>query len=311
MNNRRACKKDHARDAAPEKLTLSDFCGMKSLDIVGLFYGYKKIISTCLDPFLESSLRESFKKYGLVFLTLNQNKVNKNQQLTYIISKERTWLRQAAAAYKDLRYDVIGALLGYPACCCAMHHTSVRHGADPRGFVRACAGRSREFFWPLNNLLDFDGRLVGNKVPGQEISRLRYASLISHNPCSYDCLPSLEIAAKNFAYLKKHILEPGPESDYSALSEPVLYADDFNLAIFHGRSGPDGIDYSGTSCVLGLNGLREKLTAGDSVRTAGKELLIRKNGRTVFSKKLQKAPLILPFDKSVFPRGKAAALLNS
>ncbi|MBU2573285.1 MAG: hypothetical protein KKH28_04330 [Elusimicrobia bacterium] len=282
-------------------LELRDFQGMRTIDIVGLLYGYKKIISTGIEESRAGSIKKAFKKYGLLFDVLDEGYDYRKQNCTYIISKESAYVKSALSAYHARRYDIIGFLLGYPECCVRHHYglISVRDTADD--FVRRCHANSANFFWSINNIVDFDGRLSGRKAAGLDLSVVPYRSLISHNPCSYDCKHSLKIAKMNRLILQKHVLHPGPESDYSILAKPVLYADDFNLAILNGASGPAGVEYIGAAYILGFDGLQEKISAGDRIVVRGNGFSVLRNEKNILKKNLPEKPLILPFDRCDAP----------
>ena len=283
-------------------LELSDFGGMKSMDIIGLLYGYKKIISTGLEPARMPTLKEAFEKYGLCYKVLDPSHDYKHQNLTYLISKSPVHIKAAAAAYRANRYDLIGELLGYPECCVREYYKRIRvNREDNDDFVRRCAANSRELFWPINNVLDFDGRLCGKKAAGVNLAGTAHPSLISHNPCSYDCKPSLELAKLNYTNLKSNIRRPGEEIDYSRLAKPVLYVDDFNLALLDGTAGPAGVKYRGVTCALGFGAILDKLNAGDQVSVAGNALTILRGGKKILSKTFPVEPLLLPFDNRAIP----------
>ncbi|HBA61202.1 MAG TPA: hypothetical protein DCZ92_10385 [Elusimicrobia bacterium] len=275
------------------ELELRDFNGMKSTDVLGLWYGYKRIISTGFAAGQLETLKAVFKKYGFLCGMLDKTHDYKKQGGTCILSRDPGHIKTALAAYAGNRFDLIGRLLGYPECCVSYHYKTFYKFTDE--FVRECSARSGKFLWPLNNVLDFDGRL--KKVAAQpDFNGLGHASLISHNPCSYDCAKSLELAKKNYFYLNKHIRHPGPESDYSLLAKPVLYADDFNLAILNGKSVPGGAEFAGAAFILGFAGLEKELNAGGSLLLRGRVLSISRKGKVVLKKTLSKKPLVLPFD---------------
>jgi hypothetical protein len=266
---------------------------MKCPDVLGLWYDYKKIISTGFTPGQLANLKDAFKKHGFLFKMLDEKHDYKGQRGTCIISKHSKYIKAAAAAYSENRFDIIGGLLGYPECCVRHHFKTFFKSTD--NSVRTSAANSESYFWPINNMLDFDGRL--RKIPASlDLSGVWHTSLISHNPCSYDCVKSLEIAAANYFNLKKHISRPGPESDYSLLPRPVLYADDFNLAMLNGSSFSGGADYNGAAYILGFNGLEEKIKAADRVLVDERGFSLSRNGKVIFKKTLAKKPLILPFD---------------
>lgn len=55
------------------KLKLSDFAGMRAKDVMGLWYGYKKIISVGLSGPSAARLEKVFSKYGLRFEVTGEN----------------------------------------------------------------------------------------------------------------------------------------------------------------------------------------------------------------------------------------------
>lgn len=87
-------------------LELSDFGGMKSVDIIGLLYGYKKIISTGLEAGRMKTLKEAFEKYSLCYEILDQSHDYKNQNLSYLILESQAHIKAATAAYRARRYDL-------------------------------------------------------------------------------------------------------------------------------------------------------------------------------------------------------------
>ncbi len=274
---------------------------MKSIDVVGLAYGYKKIISTGFDAARLESFKAVFKKYGFLFEILDSAHDYRSRNFTCIISEKSAHIRAAVAAYRANRFDLVGALLGYPPCCVKHYYAVVRRRSVADEFVRRCCGNSGKYYWPINNILDFDGRLCGSKAAGLDFSGVPHSSLIAHNPCSYDCKASLKIARLNFLNLRKNILNQGTGNGYSILAKPVLYADDYNFAILDGRSGPGGAVYGGTACVLGFEGIRGKIGAGDSVTVRGQTLTISLRGKSILRRSFPKAPLILPFDRYAVP----------
>ena len=287
-------------------LDLRDFYGMKSIDVVGLLYGYKKIISTGMAASQVAGLKKAFGKHGLLCKAMDIGLDYRKQNPTYVIAKKASHIKEAVAAYRSNRYDLIGRLLGYPECCVRHHYRLVNVKDSADDFVRRCHANSAGFFWPINNVLDFDGRICGRKAAGMDFSGVQHASLISHNPCAYDCRPSLKLAELNRDNLRKNILRPGAESDYSILAKPVLYADDYNLAILNGTSDPAGVNYSGTAYILGFDDARGKIASGDRVAVSGRVFCVLRGGKSIFRQTLPKKPLILPFDRraaalSAFP----------
>lgn len=270
---------------------------MRAKDVVGLWYGYKKIISVGLAGEAAKRLEKNFAKYKLRFAVLGEGFDYRRRSGTYIVSKEEKNIEQAVAAYGAQRYDLIGALLGYPKCCVKRHCAIITGKGPMNDFVRRSAAASGKFLWQLNNLLDFDGRLNGAKAAGLDLSGLPHASLISHNPCAYDCAPSLKIAELNRALLRRETGVEDAEGGPELLARPVLYADDFNFAALKGASAPGRAAYKGTACALGLEDIRKELAAGDLVSVSGKTLTISLEGRTLVKKVLKVKPLILPFDR--------------
>lgn len=278
-----------------KELNLADFSGMRAKDVVGLWYGYKKVISVGLAGAAAKRLGKVFLKYGLRFEVLGDNFDYRRRSGTYVLSKEARCVRQALAAYSAQRYDLIGALLGYPKCC-VRRHVGIITGKGPMNdFVRRSAAASKGFLWQLNNVLDFDGRLNGPGAAGLDLSGLPHASLISHNPCRYDCAPSLKIAELNRALLRRETGEADAEGGPALLALPVLYADDFNFAVLRGTAAGGRAAYRGAACVLGLGDLKEKIEAGDLAEVSGKTLKISLKGRVILEKTLPSRPLILPF----------------
>lgn len=123
------------------------------------------------------------------------------------ISREAALARRAAAlthreaAGERAATGELARLLGYPPCCGAVFvdYTPLD---DTREFVMTAYWRTRRRFCPeLNNLsADF---------------------LIHHQPCGYDCAPSLELARRSLELLD------GQEADrrLAALSRSVLFFD--------------------------------------------------------------------------------------
>ncbi len=279
----------------PANLKLSDFSGMRAKDVLGLWYGYKKIISAGLEPGPAKKLEKVFARYGLVFEKTDESYDYKGLSRTYLVAKSAGCLKAAAAAYGNSRYDSVGALLGYPACCVRKHNSIIRGKGPMNDFVRRSAAASGRFRWELNNILDFDGRLNGERAAGFDVSRVPHSSLISHNPCAYDCAPSLKIARLNSVLLERH--GAGREADQALLARPVLYADDFNFAVLSGTSGPGKAAYSGVLCALGLDDVREELGACDLAAVSGRNLTLSRKGKTVIRKVFPEKPLILSFDR--------------
>lgn len=279
------------------ELKLSDFSGMRGKDVVGLWYGYKKIISVGLEEGPAKKLEKVFGKYGFCFGAADARYDYRKTNRTYIISKKPAYIRAAVAAYNDNRYDVVGSLLGYPACCVRKHYALIHKKGPMNDFIRRSAAGSARFLWELNNILDFDGRLCGKKAEGLDLSRVPHSSLISHNPCSYDCAPSLKIAKLNGALLRRHLALQGAESDPALLARPVLYADDFNFAVLDGASAPGRAAYGGVLFSLGLEDIRKELAACDLAVVSGRSLALSRGGKPVLKKDFPEKPLILPFDR--------------
>lgn len=268
---------------------------MRAKDVVGLWYGYKKVISVGLAAPAAVRLEKVFSSYGLRFEIIGENFDYRRRSGTYLVSKEAGVMKKAVAAYASQRYDLIGSLLGYPRCCVRRHCGIITGKGPMNDFVRRSAAASLRFLWQLNNILDFDGRLNGARAFGADLSRLPHASLISHNPCSYDCAPSLKIAELNRALLERETGVPYSEGGPDRLALPVLYADDFNFAVLKGSSDAHAADYEDVVCVLGLEDIREKLETGDRVTVSGETLTIRGRGGGVLRKTFAATPLILPF----------------
>jgi len=281
-------------DSAP--FDLKDFYGIKVPDTLGLMHGNKKIISMGIEPTHLPALKKTFSKYGLKFTALDSVHDYKGRRNTYIISKKTEYLAAANEAYGKNRFDLVGLLLGYPSCCVEKHLSLVAREA-PDDFVRRCAGAAKRFFWPINNILDFDGRMVGAKAAAASFAGHRQISLISHNPCSFACERSLKIAVTNLLHLRRHGSDPGREGEYSLLMKPVLYLDDFHFAILDGKAAGRSVSYGGLALSFGLKELREKLLEGDKVSVSGAELSVFKKGRRSYKAVLPAPPLLLPFDR--------------
>lgn len=277
------------------KLNLADFSGMRAKDVVGLWYGYKKIISVGLAGPAAKRLEKVFSRYGLRFEVTGENFDYRRRSGTYLIARDAGSLKKAAAAYAAQRYDTIGALLGYPKCCVRRHFDIITGKGLMNDFVRRSAAASRRFFWQLNNILDFDGRLNGAAAAGADLSRLPHASLISHNPCSYDCARSLKIAELNRTLLARETGQLYAEGGPELLALPVLYADDFNFAVLRGTSAGGRAAYKGAACVLGLDGIGKELKAGDQLAVSGRTLTVFSRGRAILRRTFAEKPLILPF----------------
>lgn len=278
-----------------KELNLADFSGMRAKDVVGLWYGYKKIISVGLSGEASKRLEKVFARYGLRFEVTGEDFDYRRRSGTYLVAKEAGFIKQAAAAYAAQRYDLIGALLGYPKCCVKRHCAIITGKGPMNDFVRRSAAASKRFLWQLNNVLDFDGRLNGARAAGLDLAGLPHASLISHNPCAYDCAPSLKIAELNRALLRRESGLADAEGGQAELALPVLYADDFNFAVLRGKAAGGRAAYRGAACVLGLDGLKAKIEAGDLAEVSGKTLKISLKGRVIAERTFPARPLMLPF----------------
>ncbi len=119
------------------------------------------------------------------------------------------------ATWRELTVE-LGALLGYPACCC-------RAFAALSGFernktaIRASAARSEVFDPRLNNL------------------QLTTFHFIGWFPCRYDCAASLAFAEP----LRAHLARTRPDAHNTlmrALAMPRLYFDDRRQLVFDARA---------------------------------------------------------------------------
>lgn len=274
-------------------LDFSEFKRVKLADIVGIVYGHKKLISTGLYEGLEEDLTPTLRKYGLHCRPLGVEHDYRQRRGTLLIAADKSTLDSAERAYAARDYTVIGRLLGYPDCCVKRYCAILQSSSDD--FVRKCALNSEKFFWPLNNLLDFDGRLKAGKSPKLPHGEM---SFISHNPCAYDCQKSLRLAELNCRLILKHMNRPWQEHRFSLLSDPVLYLDDFNFASLRGASEGPRAEFSGTGFVMGLGGLKGKLANADALSVEGGGLRLFKRGRSLHHAAFGSPPLLLPFDRS-------------
>lgn len=305
-------KKDLSHPRLPEdmgtRFNLHDFYGLKDIDAIGLMEGQKKIISTGISEKYLPGIMAAADRYGLKIALLGPGWDYNGDESTYIISLEERFIEDAIKAYHKRRYDIIGALLGYPKCCVQHHLMTYSRARDDS--IRRCHINSRRFIWPLNNMLDFDGRIWRVKPP-EEVRGIRHISLISHNPCSYGCEKSLRIAATNYYHLCAHNGFENVGKEYSVLAKPVFYADDFNFAILDGSTGDGTIEYDCALFTLGLKGMAKTIAAGDMLTLEGKRATFSRNGDIIQSKDFKKNPLILPFDSAAKSTGPCRQDRNS
>ena len=276
------------------RFDLRDFRGLKSTDVVGLLGGRKRLVSTGISAADRPALLRAFARYGLVFATTGPAADFKRRHVTYLVARERGALEAALAAYRDRRFGLVGELLGYPACCVRRYSRKASRLGEMDDFVRGCCRASRSFRWEINNLLDFDGRLGGAKAAGLDRRGERELSLISHNPCSYDCAPSVELARLNYRDLAAAGADTAP---YAALRLPVLYLDDFNFALLEGRSRKGSAAYARPWRVLGMERLSGALGEGDRVEVSGRLLRVLRGRAALLEEVLPEPPLLLPFDR--------------
>jgi hypothetical protein len=200
----------------------------KSLDIIYVIEGTKQVSRILLDSkqmdFLDTLkdiglkyelsdfkiLKEidSKRNYSDIGLRISKDSTREGLYLLYI-SREHDLAKKAKALEENNDHYALGALLGYPTCCCNFFE---RHCSDAlklgNDFTAFTFRESDGFHFPwLNN----------NCLRGFDIS------LISHFPCKFDCCKTKEIASRNLEIIKKY------DSDLfnyfsRALKSGVLYS---------------------------------------------------------------------------------------
>ncbi len=283
-------------------IKINDFRGLKEIDVLGLMYDYKKIVSTSIPESFVRNLKNTFVKYGLKYDTVDESFDFRGQSKTYLISKETKYLKAAKRAYKLGRLDLVGRYLGYPECCVKFYYEKLKFSLS-NSLLRDIYYNSNSFSWRLNNLLNFEGRTGGIKDLNlfreftSFFKKTQAISLISHSPCSYDCRQSLKIAYLNHQYLLPyHRL---PLSGYLILKNPVFYIDDFHFAIFEGYSGKNSIEYSKLLTRLGVRQFKDYLLRGDRIKIDNNSATVFRGNRILGKISSHKKILILPFDKSI------------
>mgnify|MGYP001594173412 CR=1 FL=1 len=282
-------------------ISQNDFLGLREIDLFGLLYDYKKIISTGIsEPFLKN-LKNTFGRYGLKYDVLDESFDYQGRGKIYLIAKKKRYLERTKKAYKSRQFDLVGKYLGYPECCVRFYYKKfLKAPSSSDNLLRNIYHNSNNFSWRLNNILNFEGRIKGRNTPKEFTSFVQKTSsisLISHSPCSYNCKESLKIANLNQRYLFFH--NRAHLNDYAILKKPILYLDDFHFIIFEGNSGEDFIRYRKLLVYLGLEQSKDYFLKGDSLKIDNNSALIFKDEREVAKKSYDKKILILPFDRLI------------
>lgn len=282
-------------------INLNDFLGLRTIDVFGLMYDYKRIISISIKEAHLKSLKNTFIKYGLKYDILDESFDYKGKDTTYLLSKKAKYLKDSKKAYQLKRFDLIGRYLGYPECCVKFYDENFLTGDHcPDDFLRAIYYNSNDFFWLLNNILNFDGRIKGVNLPRNFmpfIEKNGFVSLISHSPCSYNCKQSLKIALLNLKYF---LLYCRPViNDLHILKKSILYINDFHFVILDGHSRRNSIKYNRVLVCLGLDRLKSFLLNGDKIEIDNKSLVVLKGKKIIDQANYNKKILLFPFDKSV------------
>lgn len=284
-------------------INLKDFFGLREIDVLGLLYDYKKIISTGIQRVFLKNLLKTFIKYNLKFDALDSSFDYRKENKTYLISKKREYLKGVKKAYELKRFDIVGDYLGYPKCCVDFYHKQKKDSGYLvfRNFIKNIYNNSDKISWKLNNILNFEGRLNPNKqIYTKEfisfINKIGFISLISHSPCSYDCKKSLKIADLN---LKYSFLHHCYLDELTILRKPILYIDDFHFIIFEGYSEESSIRYNKLLLCLGMERFKNHLLKGNQIKIDKESVFILMDERIIVDIKYKKQILILPFDKSL------------
>lgn len=286
---------------------INDFWGLREVDVFGLMYDYKKIISTGIQESHLKNLKKTFAKYSLKFTILDPQFDFCRQSLTYLISKKTIYLEKAKKAYEQNRFDIVGYYLGYPRCCIDFYY---RQRDDSGGFIfknfiKNIYANSDRLFWKLNNILNFDGRLKITRDKNyfnyefmSFIKRVGFISLISHNPCSYDCRKSLKIAELNYKYSLLHH-NYNYRLNFTILKKPILYINDFHFVIFEGYSKENYIQYNKVLLCLDQSKLKNSLFKGDQIKVHRNFVTILCGKKVIDKIRHKNQVLILPFDKAI------------
>ncbi|MCP4136719.1 MAG: hypothetical protein GY754_37465 [bacterium] len=273
----------------------NEFCGLRSMDVLGLLYGHKKIISTGLSDEYREKLVKTLERYNIYYDTLDESfDVNKKNN-TFILSKDRQCIKQAQDAYAVDDFRTIGLLLGYPACCVEWFLDKVFEDVlVPLTFVvREVYLNSKKLLWPLNNVTNFDGRIARVPKEYEDTIPFSFTSLISHVPCSYDCKQSLDIAERNYLLSKKY--DRDNFYQLQLLQKPIFYVDDYNFIVFEGNSGENKITYSKVKLHYSLHDLLPFVKEGDELIIEKDTVIVMKNGSAIHTGSYSN-PIILSFD---------------
>ena len=282
------------------EINYRDFWGLIPFDVVGLIHGYKDLISTGIAEEHSRSLEKIFTKHNLRYAKIGKDFDYKNKNVTYLIAKDPGVLKLAQKAYREHDFKLIGKYLGYPKCCVDFYFKNfILAGTNEKFLLKKTYNNSQKLFWQLNNILNFDGRI---KIQFKEITdfirRVGFISWISHNPCSYDCAPSLEIAQKNIKYVQCGF-DSGraheTEKDY--LISPILYFNDFKFVVFKGVSGKGFIKFKDIRASLGIGELEAVLKQGDKLVISDNIIKVLKNNKVISETRLRDKPMIFSFDK--------------
>lgn len=268
--------------------------GLKPVDAAGLLSGAKKLVSCGLPESGAALLLPALRRLGLRWAVTGSGHDFRGASATYLISPESAVLDKALAAYEAQRYDAVGRLLGYPACCVKRHCAIFKEARTD--FVRRCAAASKRFLWPLNNIVNFDGRITVPEDRGA--ASLRHVALIAHNPCSYDCAASLTQAEAAYNFMAAAPEFRDDLARLRLLAFPVLYLDDYNFAVLDGVSAGSRARFGAPLERLGCPDLSPALAGGGELAVRGGRLLLRRGGKPVFSGRYSPEPLLLPFDLS-------------
>jgi len=274
---------------------IDDFFGLRTIDVFGLMYGYKKIISSYITETFLQKLTDAFSRHGLKYVVLDKSYDYKHSSLTYLISKKTKYLLDAKSAYKSGQFDVIGKYLGYPSCCVDFYCKNfIKNDYASVDYIAKIYHNSSRFYWKLNNILNFDGRI--KKCIGYSKELAPFISLISHCPCSYNCKKSLKIANINYKYYL--LYKSLGLKYYSILKMPVLYIDDFHFVIFYGASDNNSIQYRTMLYCLGERKIIPYLLNADRLTIYNNSVIIYKGTKMIKNFDYGKQILVLPFDRN-------------
>ncbi len=292
------------------------------IELLALLNNIKPLVFCTICQAQKNNLIKLMKKLNLYYRFVTDPIIEEKSEMSssegefLIISKEIEKVNNFINVYfgdnHEKKFTKVGELLGYPKCCAFKYINYIFNDGSPqrlRNYYYQATKKSQKFHSLINPLFSFYGRISSNEfVKLRSFSEknkslnIQELMLISHAPCSFNCIQSIEYAKKIYSVLKREN-KIKANKIIKILSNPVLFFDTFEFIVFNGKANKKEIIYNNICPPFSLvsDKIIKKIKQGNRLLVNDVNIQIYIDKKKIYTIKKESVSdgFIIPFSKNL------------